>query len=166
TIYGQGAFALSRQLGISLEDARDFIARYFERFSGVRGFLDGQIELARRQGFVETLFKRRRYIPEMKERNFNLRAYGERNAQNSPLQGSAADLIKLAMVRIHRAIRGQGLSARMLLQVHDELVFEAPPSEVDALGQLVREHMENVAALRVPLVVDIGVGPNWLEAKR
>jgi DNA polymerase I len=166
TIYGQGAFALSRQLGISHEDARGFIARYFERFSGVRAFLDRQIELARQQGYVETLFKRRRYIPEMKERNFSLRAYGERNAQNSPLQGSAADLIKLAMVKIHRAIRERGLAGRMLLQVHDELVFEVPPDEVQAMTQLVREHMENVVALRVPLVVDIGIGPNWLEAKR
>jgi DNA polymerase I len=166
TIYGQGAFALSRQLGISLEDARDFIGRYFERFAGVRAFLDRQIELARRQGYVETLFKRRRYIPELKERNFSIRAYGERNAQNSPLQGSAADLIKLAMVRIHRAIREQRLAGRMLLQVHDELVFEAPPEEVETMSQLVRHHMENVVALQVPLVVDIGVGPNWLEAKR
>jgi DNA polymerase I len=166
TIYGQGAFALSRQLGISLDDARGFIARYFERFSGVRSFLDRQIELARQQGYVETLFKRRRYIPEIKERNFSLRSYGERNAQNSPLQGSAADLIKLAMVGIHHAIREQGLAGRMLLQVHDELVFEVPPEEVEAMTQLVREHMENVVELQVPLVVDIGVGPNWLEAKR
>ena len=166
TIYGQGAFALSRQLGISLEDARGFIARYFERFSGVRSFLDRQIELARQQGYVETLFKRRRYIPEIKERNFSLRSYGERNAQNSPLQGSAADLIKLAMVGIHHAIREQGLAGRMLLQVHDELVFEVPPDEVEVMTQLVREHMENVVQLQVPLVVDIGVGPNWLEAKR
>ncbi len=165
TIYGQGPFALSRQLGISLEDARGFIARYFERFSGVRAFLDKQIELARKQGYVETIFKRRRYIPEIKDRNFNQRSYGERNAQNSPLQGSAADLIKLAMVRIHRAIRERGLKSRMLLQVHDELVFEAPPDELDSLAQLVREQMENVAPLRVPLVVDIGTGPNWLEAK-
>ena len=130
TIYGQGAFALSRQLGISLEDARGFIARYFERFSGVRAFLDRQIELARQQGYVETLFGRRRYIPEIKERNFSLRSYGERNAQNSPLQGSAADLIKLAMVRIHDAISQGRLSGRMLLQVHDELIFEVPPEEV------------------------------------
>jgi DNA polymerase-1 len=165
TIYGQGPFALSRQLGISLEDAKEFITRYFERFSGVRAYLDRQVDLARRQGYVETLFKRRRYIPEMKERNFNLRAYGERNAQNSPLQGSAADLIKLAMVRIHRGIRERGLQARMLLQVHDELVFEAPPDEVQSLAELVRERMENVTPLRVPLVVDIGTGPNWLEAK-
>src|SRR5690348_9274407 len=166
TIYGQGAFALSRQLGISLEDARGFIARYFERFSGVRGFLDRQIELARQQGYVETLFGRRRYIPEIKERNFSLRSYGERNAQNSPLQGSAADLIKLAMVRIHDAIGQMGLSGRMLLQVHDELIFEAPPEEVPAMTELVRSHMEQVVELRVPLVVDIGIGPNWLDAKK
>src|SRR5918997_1784578 len=166
TIYGQGAFALSRQLGISLEDARMFIARYFERFSGVRAFLDRQIELARRQGYVETLFKRRRYIPELKELNFSLRAYGERNAQNSPLQGSAADLIKLAMVRIHRGLKDRGLRGRMLLQVHDELIFEAPPEEVEVMTELVRSQMENVVELKVPLVVDIGVGPNWLEAKQ
>jgi DNA polymerase I len=165
TIYGQGPVALSRQLGISQGDAKGFIARYFERFAGVRAFLDRQIELARQQGYVETLFKRRRYIPEMKDRNFNQRAYGERNAQNSPLQGSAADLIKLAMVRIHRAIRERGLASRMLLQVHDELVFEGPPDEIEPLSQLVRAQMENVTPLRVPLVVDIGTGPNWLEAK-
>jgi DNA polymerase-1 len=166
TIYGQGPFALSRQLGISQEDARSFIARYFERFAGVRAYLDRQIQLAREQGYVETLFKRRRYIPEIKDRNFNMRAYGERNAQNSPLQGSAADLIKLAMIRIHDALQEEELQSRMLLQVHDELVFEVPPAELDRMGQLVRRHMEQVVELRVPLVVDIGIGPNWLDAKR
>jgi len=166
TIYGQGAFALSRQLGISLDDAKGFISRYFERFSGVRAFLDGQIALARHQGYVETLFKRRRYIPELKERNFSLRAYGERNAQNSPLQGSAADLIKLAMVRIHQAIQDRKLAGRMLLQVHDELIFEVPPEEVEVMTELVRDRMENVVQLQVPLVVDIGTGPNWLDAKK
>jgi DNA polymerase I len=166
TIYGQGPFALSRQLGISQEDAKTFIARYFERFAGVRAFLDRQVRLAREQGYVETLFKRRRYIPEIKDRNFNMRAYGERNAQNSPLQGSAADLIKLAMIHIHAAMRGRDLRSRMLLQVHDELVFEVPPEELETMRALVREHMEQVVELRVPLVVDIGVGPNWLDAKR
>jgi len=166
TIYGQGPFALSRQLGISQEDAKTFIARYFERFAGVRAFLDRQVQLAREQGYVETLFKRRRYIPEIKDRNFNLRAYGERNAQNSPLQGSAADLIKLAMIRIHSALRERKLQSRMLLQVHDELIFEAPPGELETMRALVREHMEHVVELQVPLVVDIGVGPNWLDAKR
>jgi DNA polymerase-1 len=166
TIYGQGPFALSRQLGIAQEDARSFIARYFERFAGVRAHLDRQIQLAREQGYVETLFKRRRYIPEIKDRNFNMRAYGERNAQNSPLQGSAADLIKLAMIRIHDALQEEELESRMLLQVHDELVFEVPPAELERMSQLVRQHMEQVVELRVPLVVDIGVGPNWLDAKR
>jgi DNA polymerase-1 len=132
----------------------------------VRAFLDRMIRLAREQGYVETLFKRRRYIPEIKDRNFNMRAYGERNAQNSPLQGSAADLIKLAMVRIHAAIAEARLEARMLLQVHDELVFEAPIQEIEPLRELVRQHMEQVVQLDVPLVVDIGVGPNWLDAKR
>jgi DNA polymerase I len=166
TIYGQGPFALSRQLNISMEDARSFIARYFERFAGVRAFLDQQIRLAREQGYVETIFKRRRYIPEIRDRNFNMRAYGERNAQNSPLQGSAADLIKVAMTRIHHAIRDAGLRSRMVLQVHDELVFEVPPEELDRMKDLVRSRMEDVVELRVPLVVDLGVGPNWLEAKR
>jgi DNA polymerase I len=166
TIYGQGPFALSRQLGISQDDAKTFIARYFERFAGVRAFLDRMVQLAREQGYVETIFKRRRYIPEIKDRNFNMRAYGERNAQNSPLQGSAADLIKLAMIRIHAAIRDRKLQGRMLLQVHDELVFEVPPEELETMEALVREYMEQVVELQVPLVVDIGVGPNWLDAKR
>ena len=165
TIYGQGPFALSRQLGISQEDAKAFIARYFERFAGVRAFLDRQVQLAREQGYVETLFKRRRYIPEIRDRNYNMRAYAERTAQNSPLQGSAADLIKLAMVRTHRAIRERGLTSRMLLQVHDELLFEVPTSEVETMRELVRGHMETVMPLEVPLVVDIGVGPNWRDAK-
>jgi DNA polymerase-1 len=166
TIYGQGPFALSRQLNISMDEARTFIARYFERFAGVRAFLDRQIQLARERGYVETLFKRRRYIPEIRDRNFNMRAYGERNAQNSPLQGSAADLIKLAMIRISDAIEEESLRGRMLLQVHDELVFEVPPEEVEQMRELVRSNMEQVVALDVPLVVDIGVGPNWLDAKR
>src|SRR6185295_11415730 len=143
-----------------------FIARYFERFAGVRAFLDRMIRLAREQGYVETLFKRRRYIPEIQDRNFNMRAYGERNAQNSPLQGSAADLIKLAMIRIHAALAERKLQSRMLLQVHDELVFEVPPDELDTMRDLVCQHMEQVVELQVPLVVDIGVGPNWLDAKR
>jgi DNA polymerase-1 len=166
TIYGQGAFALSRQLGISQDDAKAFIARYFERFAGVRAFLDRQVQSAREQGYVETLFKRRRYIPEIRDRNYNLRAYAERTAQNSPLQGSAADLIKLAMVRAHRELRARGLDSRMLLQVHDELVFEVPTTEVETMRGLVRSCMETVVTLDVPLVVDIGVGSNWLEAKR
>jgi DNA polymerase-1 len=165
TIYGQGPFALSRQIGVSQDEAKQFIARYFERFAGVRRFLDRQVELAREQGYVETISGRRRYIPEIRDRNFNMRAYGERTAQNSPLQGSAADLIKIAMIRIHAALRDRQLRTRLLLQVHDELVLESPPEEVEEVTALVREHMEGAAQLQVPLVVDIGTGPNWLDAK-
>jgi DNA polymerase-1 len=165
TIYGQGPFALSKQLGITQDEAKQFIAQYFERFAGVRAFLDRQVELAREQGYVETLLGRRRYIPEVREKNFNLRSYGERNAQNSPLQGSAADLIKLAMIRIHARLAERRLISRMLLQVHDELVFEVPPAEVDLMEGLVKLEMESVMPLRVPLVADVGVGENWLDAK-
>ncbi|HKV74155.1 MAG TPA: DNA polymerase I [Gemmatimonadales bacterium] len=166
TIYGQGAFSLAKMLGISQEDARNFIAQYFERFSGVRAYLDRQVELARERGYVETLFGRRRYIPEIRDKNFNQRAFGERLAGNSPLQGSAADLIKIAMRRLHDALAGAGLKARLLLQVHDELVVEAPEAEVARVVPMIREAMEGAVTLNVPLVVDVGVGPNWLDAKK
>jgi DNA polymerase-1 len=166
TIYGQGPFALSRQLGISQEEAKEFIAQYFQRFAGVRSFLDKQVEVAREQGYVETLLGRRRYIPDIRDKNFNVRAFAERTAQNTPLQGSAADLIKVAMLRIHDALRRDGFRTRMLLQVHDELVFEVPEGEVERVGPLVKRLMEGAATLSVPLVVDVGTGKNWLEAKR
>lgn len=166
TIYGQGAFALSKMLAIPQEEAKAFIAEYFLRFAGVRAFLDRQIELAREKGYVETLFGRRRYIPEVRDKNFNVRAFGERQSQNAPLQGSAADLIKIAMARLHRALADRRLQARLLLQVHDELVVEAPVAEVESVSALLKEHMEGAAALSVPLVVDVGVGDNWLDAKR
>ncbi len=166
TIYGQGPFALSRQLGITQDEAKSFIQQYFERFSGVRAYLDLQVKLARDHGYVETLFGRRRYIPEINDKNFNLRAFAERTAQNSPLQGSAADLIKIAMIRIHAALVQGGTGARLLLQVHDELVLEAPDAVVDQVAALVKDYMESAASLKVPLVVDVGTGPNWLDAKR
>jgi DNA polymerase-1 len=165
TIYGQGALALSRQLGITLEEAKAFIKHYFERFSGVRAWLDKTVEEARQRGFVETLFGRRRYIPELRDRNFSIRAFGERTATNSPLQGSAADLIKIAMIRIHAALKRERLGTRMLLQVHDELVFEMPEPERGAAQALVKREMEGVASLAVPLVVSVGAGKNWIDAK-
>lgn len=165
TIYGQGAHALSRQLRISNAEAKAFIETYFERFAGVRAFLEGCVEVARQQGYVETLFKRRRYIPELKERNFNIRAFGERVAANAPIQGSAADLIKIAMIRVHDALAAEGLASRMLLQVHDELVFELPPEEEPALAALVKREMEGAATLEVPLLVEMGVGTDWVSAK-
>jgi DNA polymerase-1 len=165
TLYGQGAVALSRQLKIEVAEARNFIARYFERFSGIRDYLDSQVEFAREHGYVQTIFGRRRYIPQLHDRNFSIRAFGERTAANSPIQGSAADLIKIAMIRIHRRLRESGMETLMLLQVHDELVFESPQDEIDAARRLVGEEMENAAELSVPLVVDLGVGKNWLETK-
>ena len=165
TIYGQGAHALSRQLGIDHAEAKAFIETYFTRFAGVRAWLDQAVEQARGRGYVETIFGRRRYIPEILDRNFNTRSLGERLAQNSPIQGSAADLIKVAMIRIDAELRRSGLAAKMLLQVHDELVFECPPGEEVALTALVRAGMEGAADLQVPLVVDVGSGVNWVEAK-
>jgi DNA polymerase-1 len=165
TIYGQGALALSRQLGITLEEAKAFIKHYFERFAGVRAWLDKTVDEARQRGFVETLFGRRRYIPELRDRNFSIRSFGERTATNSPLQGSAADLIKIAMIRIHAALQQANLRTKMLLQVHDELVFETPESERADAAALVKREMEGVANLRVPLVVTVGAGKNWIDAK-
>ncbi len=165
TIYGQGAHALSQQLKIEHTEAKQFIETYFVRFAGVRDFLDATVAQARERGYVETILGRRRYIRELQDRNFNIRAFGERTAQNSPIQGSAADLIKVAMIRVHAEIRAKGLRSRMLLQVHDELVFETPPSELDSLKELVTVAMTTAVPLKVPVVVDLGVGDNWLEAK-
>ena len=165
TIYGQGAHALSRQLKVEYSEAKEFIARYFERFHGIRRYLDSMVEFAREHGYVQTIFGRRRYIPELRDRSFNIRAFGERTATNSPIQGSAADLIKIAMIRIDDRLRTESFESRMLLQVHDELVFEATPGELEALQALVREEMESAAKLSVPLVVDIGTGANWVETK-
>lgn len=165
TIYGQGPHALSRQLGIAHAEAKEFIARYFERFEGVKRYLDSMVEFAREHGYVQTIFGRRRYIPELRERNFNMRAFGERTAANSPIQGSAADLIKIAMIRIDDALRDLKLESKMLLQVHDELVFEVASGELDQLREMVIFQMEHAAELSVPLVVDIGIGENWLDTK-
>ena len=166
TIYGQGPHALSRQLKISHVEAKEFIERYFQRFQRVREYLDSMVQYARDHGYVETIFKRRRYIPELRDRNFNIRAFGERTAANSPIQGSAADLIKIAMIRIRDRLRAEGLGARMLLQVHDELVLEVPMNEVETVQTLVKAEMEHAASLSVPLLVDVGTGANWVDTKR
>jgi DNA polymerase-1 len=165
TIYGQGPHALSRQLKITHVEAKEFIERYFQRFQRVREYLDSMVDYARTHGYVETIFKRRRYIPELRDRNFNIRAFGERTAANSPIQGSAADLIKIAMIRIRDRLVAERKSGRMLLQVHDELVLEVPVDEVLAVTALVKEEMERAATLSVPLIVDVGIGANWVDTK-
>lgn len=165
TIYGQGPVALARQLGISVAQAREFIDNYFTRFPAIRDYLDDQVELARERGYVETLLGRRRYIPQLHSKNPNIRRFGERVATNSPIQGTAADLIKLAMIRIHGELKKRGRKSRMILQVHDELLFEVTPAEQDELTTLVRSEMEGAIDLTVPIAVDIGVGRSWYETK-
>jgi DNA polymerase I len=165
TIYGQGPFALARSLNITTQEAKEFIEQYFVRFSGVRTFLDEQVKKAREKGFVETIAGRRRYIPEIQSPNYNIRSFGERAAQNAPVQGSAADIIKIAMINIHRTLKEQESRARMLLQVHDELVFEIPFDEVEPTRDMLLDLMRNAVPLRVPLEVASGVGENWFETK-
>ncbi len=162
-VYGLSAFGLSQQLGIDTKEAKRFIDAYFEKYSGVREFIDRTLEEARREQKVTTLFGRVRPIPDIHSKNFNLRGFAERTAVNTPLQGTAADLIKIAMIRIDAELRERGLRSRMLLQVHDELVFEVPEDEVDTMKRLVTAQMENVYALKVPLKVEVGVGKNWRD---
>jgi len=162
-VYGLSAFGLSQQLGIDTKEAKQFIDAYFEKYSGVRGFIDRTLDEARREQKVTTLFGRVRPIPDIHSKNFNLRGFAERTAVNTPLQGTAADLIKIAMIRIDAELRAQKLRSRMLLQVHDELVFEVPNDEVDTVKRLVTERMENVHMLKVPLKVEVGVGKNWRD---
>ncbi len=163
-LYGMGPARLARETGMSFEEAQTFIRVYFETFPAVRAFLDRTLAEARRRGYVETILGRRRPLPELAAEDERVAALAQNVAVNTPLQGSAADLIKKAMVALDARLRGERGKAAMLLQVHDELVFEAPQGEVDRLSRLVREEMEGVERLRVPLKVDVGVGENWLEA--
>ena len=163
-IYGISTFGLSERLGVSRAEAKELIDGYFMSFPGVKDYIDTTIENARRDGYVETLLHRRRYLPDINSRNANVRGYAERNAVNAPIQGTAADIIKIAMVKIADRLKREGLKAEMLLQVHDELNFNVPLDEVERVKTLVKEEMEGAFSLSVPLRVDIGVGQNWLEA--
>jgi DNA polymerase I len=162
-MYGMQAYGLSRDTGMPRHEAQDFIDTYFERFPGVRSYLDNTIQLAKEQLYVSTLFGRRRYVSDINASNFNRRTAAERIAINMPLQGTAADIMKIAMIRMQRALKNEGYKARMILQVHDELLFEVPESEVSSLAKTVREVMENVTELRVPLVTEVSRGLNWEE---
>ncbi len=163
-IYGSSAFGLSQTLGIAAGDAQETIDAYFARYEGVRRFLDETTEQAKKDGFVRTWMGRRRYLPDLTSRNRVLRQAAERMATNTVIQGTAADLIKKAMVDVDRALADSGLDATMILQVHDELVFETTEADREALSALVTEQMEQVASLSVPLTVDLGFGANWREA--
>ncbi len=162
-VYGISAFGLAAQLGIPQTEARAYIERYFARYQGVKAFIEKTLEATRRDGIVRTMFGRLRPIPDIESRNPNQRGFAERTAINTPLQGTAADLIKLAMIELDREIVARGLKTRMILQVHDELLFEVPDNEVQEVGELVRAKMEGVVSLRVPLVADLGFGSNWRD---
>jgi DNA polymerase-1 len=162
-VYGLSPFGLSQNLGIEPAEAKQFIANYFEQYKGVRAFIDKTLEQARRDLKVRTLFGRVRPIPDINSKNANQRGFAERTAVNTPLQGTAADLIKVAMIRIDAALQERQLKSRMTLQVHDELVFEVPEREVETMQSLVREHMEKAHALAIPLLVEMEVGPNWRD---
>ena len=164
-MYGQSSFGLSQTLGISRADAKDYITRYFTRFHRVKGFLDSLKEKCEQTGFSVTMEGRKRYIPDINSTNRNMKSMAERMAINSPIQGTAADIIKRAMIRAQAALEERGLESKLLLQVHDELIFEAPESEVETMKELIRDCMENVCQLRVPLKVDMGVGENWYDLK-
>ena len=163
-IYGMSAFGLARQLGIERSAAQEYVDLYFARYPGVKAFMESTREQARENGFVETLFGRRLYLPDIKARNPQIRAAAERTAINAPMQGTAADIIKRAMLAVDDWIANKRPPVRMLMQVHDELVFEVETAAIDTAGGQIRRLMEGAAELKVPLLVDIGVGDNWDEA--
>lgn len=164
-VYGISSFGLSQGLSITRKEAAEYIEKYFETYPGVKEFLDRQIEQAKEQGYVTTMFGRRRPVPELQSSNYMQRSFGERVAMNSPIQGTAADIIKIAMVRVHERLKKEGLKSRLILQVHDELLVEAHKSEVEEVRQILSEEMHNAADLKVPLEIDLHEGENWYEAK-
>ena len=164
-VYGISAFSLSQDIGVSVAEAKAYMEAYFATFPGVRTYMDAIVERAREQGYVETLFHRRRDLRELKSSYFNLRSFGERVALNMPIQGTAADIMKLAMVAVRKRLRQQLPEARLVLQVHDELIVECPEAQAETAAALLKEEMENVVSLSVPLTADAHWGRNWLEAK-
>jgi len=164
-VYGISDYGLSRDIGVTRKEAGQYIDSYFERYKGVKKFMDEVIANARSTGYVTTLFGRRRFLPDINSSNFNLRSFAERTAMNTPIQGTAADVIKKAMIDVSEALRENQLSSRLLLQVHDELVLEVKAEEANMVGDIVKEAMESAVLLSVPLIADIKSGPNWAKAK-
>ncbi len=164
-VYGISSFGLSQDLSISTKEAKEYIERYFETYPGIKSYLDGLVEHAKEEGYVTTMYGRRRPVPELKSSNFMQRSFGERVAMNSPIQGTAADIIKIAMNRVHDRLQEEGLESRLILQVHDELLVETKLSEADRVEQILREEMQQAASLKVPLEIDLHRGNNWYEAK-
>lgn len=164
-VYGISAFSLSQDIGVTVQEAKEYMDRYFATYTGVRQYMEQVVSQARERGYVETLWHRRRALPELKSSNFNMRSFGERVALNMPIQGTAADIIKLAMVRVHRRLAREGLAARLIMQVHDELIVECPEEEAPRVEALLQQEMQGVAELSVPLLAEAHTGRNWLAAK-
>lgn len=164
-VYGISAFGLSEDLSISRKEALQYIEKYFETYPGVKKFLDGLVEHAKEQGYVTTLYGRRRPVPELKSSNFMQRSFGERVAMNSPIQGTAADIMKIAMIRVDRELKRRNLESRIVLQVHDELLVETKREEIDEVKELLTETMKHAADLKVSLEVEANVGESWFDAK-
>jgi len=165
-VYGMGAFSLAKDLGVSINEAQVFIEKYFLRYPKVRQFLDGEIQKARNLGYVSTLFGRRRYLPDINNRNMGLRQFAERQAVNAPMQGTAADIIKIAMVKVSRRMAQEKLTSTMIMTVHDELVFDVPQEEIKTMVSLVRQEMEAAMDLSVPIKTSVKIGSNWLEMEK
>lgn len=163
-IYGQGAFGLAENIGVSRSEAKEIIENYFKQFPKVKQYMNDNINFARTHGYVQTIKGRKRYLKDINSKNFTVRGFAERNAINSPVQGSAADLIKLAMIDIHREFNKHNFKSRMTLQVHDELVFDAHKDEVDIIKPIIYDKMIHALKTQVPLEAEMGVGVNWLEA--
>ena len=164
-VYGISAFSLAQDIGVSVAEAKAYMERYFETYQGVRQYMTDVVAKAEQDGYVQTLMHRRRALPELKSSNFNMREFGKRVALNMPVQGTAADIMKLAMVRVHHRLKREGLRARLLMQVHDELIVECPASEREQVERLLTEEMEQAAQLSVPLIAEAHSGKNWLAAK-
>ncbi|MDD7752316.1 MAG: DNA polymerase I, partial [bacterium] len=164
-VYGISRFALAEDLGVSRKEADDYMNQYFATYSGVKRYMEEIVKTAKKRGYVATIMGRRRYLPELESPVFNIRAFGERVALNAPIQGSSADIIKLAMINTARRLRAEKRKAKLILQIHDELIIEAPLAEAEPIKTLLREEMENVMRLSVPLTVDVAAGKNWAEAK-
>ena len=164
-VYGISDFGLANQIGVSNKKAKEYIQQYLEKYSGIKHFMDDIVESAKQKGYVETLFGRRRYIPEITANNFMQRSFGERVAMNMPVQGSAADIIKIAMVKVWERLKALGLKSRLVLQVHDELLIETYKDEQEQVERLLQEEMENAVKLSVPLIAEVHSGNNWYEVK-
>ena len=164
-MYGISAFSLSKDIGVSVAEAKAYMDNYFAKYQGVKRYMEEVVEQAKETGYVETLYHRRRALPELKSSNFNLRSFGERVALNMPIQGTAADIMKLAMVRVWERLQRELPEAKLVLQIHDELIVECPEERADAAKAILQEEMMGVAKLKVPLIAEAHSGKNWLDAK-